>query len=240
MPFRNSRFARGGGPAGPSHNIYIGEGGSTFSIDHSISEQALVGHEVKSRAITTHVTRNLLKGSQDPYFVDSEEVNFAQATGNGMDSHLDNNTLVKGVGSNQQQRSGWATDFEGGYNPALVYQILVNNNIFIDDDPTTTHWFMYIGPGPYGSGISIMANPSPPDTWNNNVFVGGPVSNPTPYGSYPFAAFRLNPAGSQYPDPGQVTEIGDVQYATRAAAGITQMYPPPPGCTGAIGNMAVP
>lgn len=234
---QNSRFARGGGSAGPSHNVYVGSEAS-FSIDHSISEQSLVGHEVKTRAITSHVTCNQLRGSQDPYFIDSEEVNFAQATGNGMDSHLDNNTIVKGIGSTQQEQAGWATDFEGGHNPALLSQILVSNNIFIDDDPKTTHWFMYIGPGPYGSGMSIMS--SPPNTWKNNIFVGGPLGNSDPHGSYPYAAFRLSPAGSQYPDPGQVTEIGDMQYATRAAAGITQMYPPPPGCTGTIGNIAVP
>jgi len=75
---------------------------------------------------------------------------------------------------------------------------------------------------------------SPPNTWSNNVFVGGPAGQTWPYFSY-----HVNtPTG--YPDASQVTEVGDVQYATRAAAGITQMYPPPPGCTGTIGNMAVP
>jgi hypothetical protein len=55
----------------------------------------------------------------------------------------------------------------------------------------------------------------------------------------PFYSYSLG-TSLGYPDTSQVTEVGDAYYATRAAAGITQTYPPPPGCTGTIGNMAIP
>ncbi len=233
---QNSRFARGGGPAGPSHNIYIGEAAS-FSIDHSISEQALAGHEVKCRALTCHVTCNLLRGTQDPYYVDSEEADFADGvpppSSVGIDAHLDNNTIVKGAGGNQQNQVGWAMDLES-YTPGNNYNLSANNNIMIWDG-TAQHWFFYIGPT---SGTNIISNA--PQTWTNNIFVGsnGAVD---PYGVYPYYSYSSPLAPTTgYPNAAQITEVGDVQYANRAAAGITQMYPPPPGCTGTIGNLTVP
>ena len=207
----NSRFARNGGSAGPSHNMYIGQELS-FSIDHSISEQALIGHEVKCRALTCHVTCNSLHGSQDPYFVDSEEVDFADGipppAGLGLDAHLDNNTIVKGRGSSQQDSVGWAMDLES-YTPGNTYAFSVNNNIFIFDD-TATHWHVFIGPT---NGTDIV-HPEP-QTWNNNIFVGSNGAA-DPNGIYPYTSFAI-PTGTGYPNTTQITEVGDVQYATRAA-----------------------
>ena len=233
----NSRFARGGGPAGPSHNIYIGEAAS-FSIDHSISQQALTGHEVKCRALTCHVTCNLLHGTEDPYYVNSEEVDFADGVSPpstvGITAYLNNNTLVKGAGGNQQNQAGFAMDLESYY-PGNNYTVSVNNNIFIWDG-TAQHWFFYIGPT---SGTDIM-HPEP-QTWTNNIFVGSNGAA-DPYGVYPYYSYAAPNAttGAGYPNTTQITEVGDVRYPNRAAAGITQTYPPPPGCTGTIGNMAVP
>jgi hypothetical protein len=231
---QNVHLARCGEATGPAHDAYFGEGANTVVIDHSLLEQALVGHEVKSRAFVSHFTCNQLRGSQDPYYIDSEEIDCPE----GRECHIDNNTIVKGTGSTQPNQVGWGLDIEGGFPPlpGRIWSLNLNNNLMIDDDLGKTHYFVYIGPAVNGSA-SIMT--SPPNLWANNTFVGGPLGTPDPYGSYPFASFHINtPTG--YPDPSQVTENGDVQYATRAAAGITQTYPPPPGCSGTVGNMAVP
>ena len=115
------------------------------------------------------------------------------------------------------------------------YTVSVNSNIFIWDG-TAQHWFFYIGPT---SRADIM-HPEP-QTWTNNWFVGSNGA-PDPYGVYPYYSYAAPNAatGTGYPNTTQITEVGDVQYPNRAAAGITQTYPPPPGCTGTIGNMAVP
>jgi hypothetical protein len=79
---------------------------------------------------------------------------------------------------------------------------------------------------------------SPPDTWTNNIFVGLSY----PFGSYHSTGGAGGAAG--YPDPSQVTEVGDHLYATRAAwvaaGGSSQTFPSPLGCAGTIGNMAIP
>jgi hypothetical protein len=225
----NVHFARCGEGTGPAHDAYFGEGANTVDINHSLVEQALVGHEVKSRAFVNHFTCNQFRGSQDPYYVDSEEIDCPE----GHECHIDNNTIVKGLGSAQQNQIGWMTDVEGGLPPQSphVWSLTLNNNLIIDDDPNKQHWFVYVGPNIVSSSSYIT---SPPNTWINNIFVGGPVGN-----TYPYLAERL-PSLPAYPDPLQVTEVNTQQYATRAAAGITQAYPPPPGCSGTIGNMAVP
>ena len=255
---QNSRFARGGGPQGPTHNMYIGQEVS-LEIDHTISQQALNGHEVKCRAYTCMVTCNEFSGSQDPYYVDSEETDFAigvgpQNTNVGISllAHLLNNTLVKGPYGAAQNNVGWAVDVESFYTGS-PNAIDFENNLFIYDG-AGQHWFTYIGPTTNSPPGPQLINPAP-QTWSNNWFVGSSGS-PDPYGVYPYYSyFDESPrGGAGYPSPGQITESGDVAYVTRAAAGLpaaqttsppwpSSWYtipPPKSGCTGTIGNMAVP
>jgi hypothetical protein len=232
---QNVDFARLGGTAGPSHGTYFGDNALNVSIDHSLFEQVNSGHEVKSRAASTTLTCNQLRGSQDPYYVDSEEIDCAE----GRTCIINNNTIVKGAGSVQQNQIGWMQDFESGFVPGITWQLNLNNNIVIDD-LNDQHWFVYIGPSVIGNPSAIT---SPPNTWTNNIMVGGNLGGTDPYGSYPFYSYHAANGTTNiqgYPDPSQVTELGDVRYPNRAAAGITTQFPPPPGCTGTIGNMAVP
>jgi hypothetical protein len=228
---QNLHLARCGGPIGPEHNAYFGDGANTLNWSNTLSEQVLFGHGVKSRAFINHFTCNQFRGSQDPYYVDSEEIDCPE----GRECHIDNNTLVKGSGSSQQNQIGWALDTEDARppQPPHIWSLNLNNNIVISDDLNSAHWFVYIGPAP-ALTPSIMT--SPPYTWSNNVFVGGKAGQAFPYDSFQID----NGSNNGYPDPTQVTESGDTQFATRAAAGITQTYPPPPGCSGTIGNLAIP
>jgi hypothetical protein len=226
---QNEHLARCGGPSGPQHNAYFGDGANTVTMSHSLSEQTTFGHEFKSRAFTTTVTCNQLRGSQDTFFVDSEEVDCPE----GRICNISNNTIVKGAGSPQQNQIGWMMDFESGAQPGHTWSLNLSNNIIIYD-ATDFHWGVYIGPSRPSPGPSQMT--SPPDTWTNNIFVGGP---PPAAPMTPYYSFSID-GGLGYPDTSQVTEVGDAYYATRAAAGITQTYPPPPGCAGTIGNLAIP
>jgi len=47
----------------------------------------------------------------------------------GRETHLDKNTVVKGLGSNQQDQIGWTMDFEAGVIPGAQYSAQFNNNI---------------------------------------------------------------------------------------------------------------
>jgi hypothetical protein len=226
---QNLHLARCGGPDGPQHNAYFGDNANSLNWSYTLSEQVLLGHGAKSRAFVNHFTCNQFRGSQDRYYVDSEEIDCSE----GRECHIDNNTLVKGPGSAQQNQIGWMMDYESGPQPGHTWSLNLNNNIIIYDG-TDFHWGVYIGPTSPSPGPSLMT--SPPNTWTNNTFVGGPppAAPMTPYSTWSLGT------SLGYPDTSQVTEVGDAYYATRAAAGITQTYPPPPGCTGTIGNMAIP
>ena len=226
---QNLHIARCGGPNGPQHNAYFGGNANSVTWSNTLSEQVLLGHGLKSRAFTTLATCNQFLGSQNLYYIDSEEIDCAE----GRICTINNNTLVKGPGSHQQNQIGWAMDFELGPVAGHTWSLNLNNNIIIYDG-TDFHWGAYIGPTSPSPGPSIMT--SPPDTWNNNTFVGGPppAAPMTPYASWSI------PGALGYPDPAQITEVGSTYYPTRAAAGISQTYPSPPGCSGTIGNMAVP
>lgn len=226
---QNVHLSECGGASGPQHNAYFGDGANAVTMSYSLSEKAVYGHEIKSRAFTTTLTCNQLRGTQDAYFVDSEEADCPE----GRICNISNNTIVKGPGSPQQNQIGWMMDYESGPQPGHRWSLNLSDNIIIYDG-TDFHWGVYIGPTSPSPGPSLMT--SHPDPWTNNIFVGGP---PPAAPMTPFYSYSLG-TRSGYPDTSQVTEVGDAYYSTRAAAGITQTYPPPPGCTGTIGNMAVP
>jgi hypothetical protein len=226
---QNLHIARCGGPDGPQHNAYFGDNANSVTWSNTLSEQVLVGHGIKSRSFSTTLTCNQFRGAQDAYYVDSEEIDCPE----GRICTINNNTLVKGPGSHQQNQIGWMMDYESGPQPGHTWSLNLNNNTIIYDG-VDFHWGVFIGPTSPSPGPSLMT--SLPDTWTNNVFVGGPppAAPMTPYASWSTGT------SLGYPDTAQVTEVGSTYYATRAAAGITQTYPPPPGCSGTIGNLAIP
>jgi hypothetical protein len=98
------------------------------------------------------------------------------------------------------------------------------NNIWANDN-TNNFWGFYLLQVP-----TWMK--SPPDPLTNNEYVAMP---------YPYSSNKTG-GSTGYPDTSQITETGSVSYASRTAAGLpaAPVAPPPPGCTGTVGNMAVP
>jgi hypothetical protein len=60
----HSEFAHNGFGDGQSHNLYIG-GGRTFTLRFSYVHHALIGHNVKSRALRNHITYNRIMDEYD-------------------------------------------------------------------------------------------------------------------------------------------------------------------------------
>jgi hypothetical protein len=60
----HSEFAHNGFGDGQSHNIYIGNA-RTFTLRFSYVHHALVGHNVKSRALTSYITYNRIMDEKD-------------------------------------------------------------------------------------------------------------------------------------------------------------------------------
>ncbi|MGH7153125.1 MAG: hypothetical protein ACREF3_04285 [Acetobacteraceae bacterium] len=123
----NSVFNHNGAGDGQSHNMYIGEIAS-FTLLHSLSENAVVGHEVKSRAFNNVIEDNTI--SDGPTGTASYSIDLP----NGGDDIIQGNTIEKGPDS----ETTVAIHFGG---PALLNpnsSLIVADNKFINDNVSWT------------------------------------------------------------------------------------------------------
>jgi hypothetical protein len=92
--------------------VYVGDQALSSTLDHSLMEQAVYGHDFKTLDYTATFTCNIAKVAQDDYWAGSEMFNCAE----GRRCNVQNNTLVTGkpptAAQPQQEMGGWATDFE--------------------------------------------------------------------------------------------------------------------------------
>jgi hypothetical protein len=86
-----SEFAHNGSGDGSTHNIYVGAIAS-FTINNSYIHDAVVGHEIKSRAVTTTVTN-------DRIFDDSGTASYSIDLPNGGIGVVSGNVIQQGVNS---------------------------------------------------------------------------------------------------------------------------------------------
>jgi hypothetical protein len=80
----HSEFAHNGTGDGSTHNIYIGEAKS-FTLRYSYVHHAVVGHDVKSRALTNHIAYNRIMDEKDgrsSYSIDLSNGGLAFVIGN--------------------------------------------------------------------------------------------------------------------------------------------------------------
>ena len=87
----NSEFAHNGAGDGQSHNIYIGRV-ANFTLTDSYSHDAVVGHEVKSRAMNTTIVNNRIDdgNGNSSYSIDLP---------NGGNAVVENNVIRQGANS---------------------------------------------------------------------------------------------------------------------------------------------
>lgn len=120
----HSEFDHNGAGDGLTHNIYIGAI-DAFTLTNSYIHDAVVGHEVKSRALGNTITGNVISDGTTgtgSYLIDLPNGGTADITGN---------TLVKGpeTGNTNYIRVGE----EGGVYPGS--SVAVSGNVFINDIP---------------------------------------------------------------------------------------------------------
>jgi len=94
----HSEFARNGAGDGGSHNLYIGTVRS-FTLRYSYSHHAIVGHNVKSRAIKNYILYNRIADEQDgraSYAIDLPDGGLSFVMGNLIQQgpENDNRTVV--------------------------------------------------------------------------------------------------------------------------------------------------
>jgi hypothetical protein len=128
-------FARNGAGDGRSHNLYIGTVRS-FTLRYSYSHHAIVGHNVKSRAIKNYILYNRIADEQDgraSYAIDLPDGGLSFVMGNQIQQgpENDNRTVVAYGG-------------EGYKN--LLNELYFVSNTLVNDDPKGGR-FVFIQPG---------------------------------------------------------------------------------------------
>lgn len=222
ITIRNSEFAHNGAGDGKTHNIYVGEI-AKLTIDDSYFHDAVVGHQIKSRAHQTVIT-------------DSRIVDGAAGTGsysvdipNGGKATLTGNTIVQGPHSQNPAM----VHFGGEGTPYAGSSLQMSGNSFLNELSSSSARMLLnhtgatasvTGNSVYGlttaqyatgpasvSGVTVLATEpavsgSPP--WNGST---APTPTPTP-----------TPAPTPTPNP--------VPAPTPAPV------PAPSGTTGTAGN----
>jgi hypothetical protein len=131
----HSEFAHNGAGDGQSHNLYIGTVRS-FTLRYSYSHRAIVGHNVKTRAIKNYILYNRIADEQDgraSYAIDLPDGGLTFVLGN-----------VIHQGPENDNRTVVAYGAEGYKNP--LNELYFVSNTVINDDPNGGR-FLFIQPG---------------------------------------------------------------------------------------------
>jgi hypothetical protein len=114
-----SQFGFNGYGDGFSHNMYIGQVKS-FTLEYSLSHDAIEGHDVKSRAITNNIRYNWLGDTG------AGSTSYELSLPNGGTAYIIGNVIRQDADSSNSTIIDWGS--EGATNPTVAIYI-VNNTI---------------------------------------------------------------------------------------------------------------
>lgn len=169
----HSEFARNGFGDGQSHNLYIGTVRS-FTLRYSYSHRALVGHNVKSRAIKNYILYNRIADEHDgraSYAIDLPDGGLSFVMGN----------LIQ-QGPENDNRTVVAYGAEGYKNP--LNELYFVSNTLVNDDPKGGR-FVFVQPGADAARLlnNLFAGPGEllagrAEMRNNVRAAGSPFADP--------------------------------------------------------------
>lgn len=169
-----SEFSHNGSGTGQTHNIYVNDIAS-LTITHSYFHDAVIGHQIKSRAEVNIITDNIL--ADGPTGAGSYTIDLP----NGGHNTITGNTLQKGP--NSQNHSYIAIGEEGNIHPGTTSQI--SGNTFINDLGGGVPSALF---NPNGTPVSFTGNtlygfPTAPQAADNTLL---PLPGPGYDTSHPF------------------------------------------------------
>ena len=127
----HSEFAYNGFGDGQTHNIYIGKVRS-FTLRSSYVHHAVVGHNVKSRAVKSYITYNRIMDEADG------RSSYAIDLPNGGLSFVIGNLIQQGPANDNRTIVAYGAE---GYNNPLNELYFVNNTV-VNDDPRGGRFFL--------------------------------------------------------------------------------------------------
>jgi len=140
-------FGHNGYGDGQSHNMYMSNNVTSFTLRFSYTHHAIIGHNVKSRAQVNYILYNLIIDEEDG--TASYEIDLP----NGGTSIIIGNVIQQGPATDNSTMLAFAE--EGATNPSQ--DLYVVNNTFVNDRAT---------------GTFVRNSASTPAIVVNNIFVG--------------------------------------------------------------------
>jgi len=209
VTIRNSEFSHNGNGNGSTHNIYIGDIAS-LTIDSSYFHDAVVGHEIKSRAENTTVTNSRIQDgatATSSYSID---------TPNGGNVLIQGNVIQQGPAS--QNPVIIAFGEEGGVHANSTLNVLGNTILNDLQSPSLA---------------AVWNASSAPATATNNSFYGVPAvqitrgsvtvsgstvlaTEPALVTTSPWTAAASTPAPTPVPTPAPVPTLVSIPVPTPA------------------------
>ena len=153
----HSEFAHNGDGSGSTHNIYVGAI-AAFNLTNSYIHDAVVGHEVKSRAASNNITGNRI-------FDNNGSASYSIDLPNGGNATISGNQIEQGAFT--QNPFIVAYGEEGASNPGMSF--IVSANTIVNDDTASNVGFLldpatqpsFIGNSVWGLALSqLPADPS--------------------------------------------------------------------------------
>jgi hypothetical protein len=121
----HSEFAHNGDGSGSTHNLYIGQI-ANFSLTNSYVHDAVVGHEVKSRAANNTITGNRI-------FDNSGSASYSVDLPNGGNSNISNNVIEQGPNTQNPYIIAYGEEgLASGYGTSVA----ITGNTIVNDDPS--------------------------------------------------------------------------------------------------------
>ena len=117
----HSEFASNGDGSGSTHNIYVGAINS-FTITNSYIRDAVVGHEIKSRAANNTITNNRI-------FDNNGSASYSVDLPNGGNANISGNVIEQGPNTQNPYIFAWGE--EGASNGGSAS---INGNTIVNDD----------------------------------------------------------------------------------------------------------
>jgi Ca2+-binding RTX toxin-like protein len=202
ITIRNSEFSLNGNGEGNTHNLYIGDI-AKLTVDNSYFHDAIVGHELKSRAEETIITNSRLfdNTSNASYNIDLPNGGTAVVTGN---------VIQQGVNSQNSNMITFGVEGSVHANSSLT---LTNNTII--NDVTNGNIVLNSGDGSVSmTGTQLWGAPLTQLSTGARVSVGGTTTlaqRPTLDISHPWSADTAPaalPGGGTYGTAGDDTILG--------------------------------
>ena len=167
ISINHSEFSHNGDGSGSTHNIYVGAI-ANFSITNSYVHDAVVGHEIKSRAANNTITGNRI-------FDNDGSASYSVDLPNGGSAAISNNVIEQGA--HTQNPFVFAYGEEGITHAGSAS---ISNNTIVNDDPSGVG---VLSPTPVsftGNQVWNLPNLGNVSASNNIVLLSRPVLDTTP------------------------------------------------------------